>query len=56
MSDQVKIKLNKSGIIALLQSQDMMDGIRSIAIREGEIDTEYVGFDRVQIIVKKEDS
>lgn len=55
MSDQVKIELNKSGIIALLQSQAMMDGIRSIASQEGDIETEYVGFDRVQIIVKKED-
>lgn len=53
--NKVRIELNKEGLIGLLQSQEMMDGISNISLKEGEIDTSYVGFDRVQVIVKKED-
>lgn len=53
---KVKITLNKNNIKALLQSQMMMDATQEAARRKGEIDTYYVGFDRVQVVVKKEDT
>ena len=52
---KVRIKLNSSGIRALLQSQMMMDGIMDQAASQGEIDATYVGFDRVQVVVKKQE-
>lgn len=51
---KIKVKLNKAGIIRLLQSQDMMDAVKNEALKHGKIDTTFVGFDRVQVIVKKE--
>lgn len=57
MSDsKVKIKLNKSGILAVLKSQMMMNAVTDAAIRQGEIESSFVGFDRVHVIVKKEDA
>lgn len=51
---KVKIKLNKSNVKAILQSQMMMDATQKAAEKQGEVDTSYVGFDRVQVVVKKE--
>lgn len=53
---KVKFKLNKSGVRALLQSQMMMDAVEDQARSQGEIDHSYVGFDRVQVVVKTEGS
>ena len=47
--------MNSSGIRALLKSQMMMDGIMDQAASHGEIDATYVGFDRVQVVVKKQE-
>lgn len=57
MSDsKVKVELNRSGLIAMLKSQMMMDAVMNAAITQGEIETSFVGFDRVHVIVKKEDA
>lgn len=56
MSDsKVKIKLNSSGIREVLKSQNMMDAVMDVAEGNGDIETNFVGFDRVQVIVKTED-
>lgn len=56
MSDsKVKIKLNSSGIREVLKSQVMMDAVMGVAESEGEIETSFVGFDRVQVIVNTEE-
>lgn len=51
---KVTIKLNSPGIRRLLQSDEMMQGIMHEAEKKGEVDTSFVGFDRVQVIVKEE--
>lgn len=53
---KVKIKLNSSGIREVLKSQNMMDAVMNVAEDQGEIETNFVGFDRVQVIVKTEDN
>ena len=53
---KVKFKPNSSGIRALLQSQMMMDAVQDQARSQGEVDHYFVGFDRVQVIVKTEGS
>ena len=53
---KVKIKLNSSGIREVLKSQIMMDAVMDVAEGQGEIETNYVGFDRVQVIVKTEEN
>ena len=53
---KVKIKLNSSGIREVLKSQMMMDAVMDVAEGQGEIETSFVGFDRVQVIVKTEDN
>jgi len=40
----------------MLKSQMMMDAVMNAAIVQGEIETSFVGFDRVHVIVKKEDA
>lgn len=52
---KVKIKLNSSGIREILKSQNMMDAVMDVAEDHGDIETSFVGFDRVQVIVKTED-
>lgn len=47
------IKLNRAGVRSLLQSDEMMQGVLNIAGGMGEVDTSFVGFDRVQVIVKE---
>lgn len=55
MSDtKVKFELNRSGVRDVLQSQMMMDAIMAEAQKVGEVDSSYVGFDRVQVVVKQE--
>lgn len=55
MSNKVKVKLNKTNVRKVLQSQMMMDATKQVAIDHyGEIDSSFVGFDRVQVVVKKE--
>lgn len=55
MSDtKVEFKLNRSGVRDVLQSQMMMDAIMAEAQKVGEVDSSYVGFDRVQVVVKQE--
>ena len=53
---KVKFKPNSSGIRALLQSQMMMDAVQNQARSHGEVEHSFVGFDRVQVIVKTEGS
>lgn len=54
MSKKVKVKLNYANVGKLLKSQMMMDAVMEAAIGQGEIDTSYVGHDRVQVVVKTE--
>ena len=55
MSDtKVRFELNRSGVRDVLQSQMMMDAIMDEAQKVGEVDSSYVGFDRVQVVVKQE--
>lgn len=48
-----KIELNSKGIRNLLQSPEMMSAMKSEATKEGEIMKDYVGFDRVHVVVKE---
>ena len=48
-----KIELNSPGIRAPLQSSDMMAGVKKEAVKKGEPVKEYVGFDRVHVVVKE---
>lgn len=48
-----KIELNSKGIRNLLQSPEMMSAMKSEANKEGEITKDYVGFDRVHVVVKE---
>lgn len=56
MSKKVKVKLNYANVGKLLKSQMMMDAVKEAALSQGEIDTSYVGYDRVQVVVKTEES
>jgi len=51
---KVRFELNRSGVRDVLQSQMMMDAIMAEAQKVGEVDSSYVGFDRVQVVVKQE--
>lgn len=51
---KTKIKLHKQNIKAILQSEMMMEATKQAAEKQGNIDSSFVGFDRVQVIVKKE--
>ncbi|MBR4579683.1 MAG: hypothetical protein IKO32_00430 [Lachnospiraceae bacterium] len=51
---EVEVKLNKSGIISLLKSEEVSGTVRKIAEKEGEIDREFIGIDRYHAFVKKE--
>lgn len=49
-----KVELNKSGIIALLQSQEIMQELEMVAEAQfGEIDTTFIGFDRCHVVCKE---
>ena len=49
-----KITLDKSGVRKLLQSNDVMETLKDNANIIGEIDSNFVGFDRCHVIVKDE--
>lgn len=50
---KVKVELNKANVRRLLQSQMMMDAVEDVAKKQGEVDSKFIGFDRVQVIVEK---
>ena len=52
---KVEVKLNSSGIREVLQSDFMMNAVMDVAATQGEIETSFVGFDRVQVIVNTEE-
>lgn len=54
MAKDGEIKLNTQGVRELLQSPEMMSAIKDIASSEGEPVKDYVGFDRVHVIVERE--
>lgn len=49
-----KITLNKGGVRKLLQSSETMETLKDNANIIGEIDSNFVGFDRCHVIVKDE--
>lgn len=49
----VTIELNKNGIRELLQSDEIMKEVESVARTRGEISESFVGFDRCHVIVKE---
>lgn len=49
-----KITLNKGGVRKLLQSSEIMETLKDNANTVGEIDSNFVGFDRCHVIVKDE--
>lgn len=53
MSD-IKVKLNSAQVVKLLQSQEVMGELEKVAAENfGEIETEFVGFDRCHIVCKE---
>jgi len=50
---KVKIELNDKGIKELLQSNEVLNELRNIAQQQGEVETEFIGFDRAHVIVKE---
>ena len=50
---EVKVELNKSGIVELLKSEEVSSAVRNLAEQEGEIDKEFKGIDRYHVFVKK---
>lgn len=53
---KVKFIPNKEGIGKILKSQMLMDATRAEGEKHGKYDTSFVGFDRVQVIVKEKDN
>ena len=51
-----KVELDRSGVRKLLQSNDVMKTLKEDANQIGEIDTNFVGFDRCHVIVKDENN
>lgn len=51
-----KVVLDRSGVRKLLQSDDVMKTLKDNANIVGEIDTNFVGFDRCHVIVKDENN
>ena len=49
-----KIKLNSGGVRNLLQSNDVMKALIDNSGEIGEMETNFVGFDRCHVIVKDE--
>lgn len=56
MKDKAKFELDKAGVRSILRSQMMMDAVMEIAPSQGEIDTSYVGTNRVHVIVKEDEN
>lgn len=51
-----KIELNTGGVRKLLQSKETMEALISNAGVIGEMETNFVGFDRCHVIVKDENN
>ncbi len=50
-----KFELNQSGVRAMLQSDMMMSAIRKVAEQYGEVTSTYVGINRVNVEIKKDE-
>lgn len=50
---KVEIKMNISGLQKFRKSKEVMDIVKDEARKMGEIESSYVGFDRVQVVVKE---
>ena len=48
-----KIKLDSKGIRQFLKSPEVMEEIKSVAHKEGQIVKDYIGFDRAHVVVKE---
>lgn len=51
-----KVQLDRGGVKKLLQSNDVMKTLKDNANIIGEIDANFVGFDRCHVIVKEENN
>ena len=51
-----KVTLNKSGVRKLLQSNEVMETLKDNSGVIGDIDANFVGFDRCHVIVKDENN
>lgn len=49
-----KIQLLSPGIRGVLKSPEVMDELKRVAASEGEIEKEYIGAKRGQVIVKRD--
>lgn len=49
-----RVELDRSGVRKLLQSNEVMETLKNNANVIGDIDTNFVGFDRCHVIVKDE--
>lgn len=50
----VKVELNKDRVAELLKSKEVMDALKQDAKSLGEVDSDWVGFDRCHVTVRKE--
>ena len=51
-----KVKLNSSGVRKLLQSEETMQALNEHAGSIGDIESNFVGFDRCHVIVNDENN
>lgn len=51
-----KIELNTGGVRKLLQSKETMEALIENSGQIGEMETNFVGFDRCHVIVKDENN
>lgn len=51
-----KVVLDRSGVRKMLQSNEVMEILKDNANVVGDIDTNFVGFDRCHVIVKDENN
>ncbi len=51
-----RVELDRSGVRKLLQSNEVMETLKNNANVIGDIDTNFVGFDRCHVIVKDENN
>lgn len=49
-----KIEINKDRVGALLKSSEVMSALKKNAKSVGQIDSDWVGFDRCHVTIKKE--
>lgn len=48
-----KVKLNSKGVRALLQSEEVRQELLKEGRKLGEVESSYIGFDRVHVVVKE---